>query len=97
MERICLNMPLVSECKVTECGYNVNNSCHARAITVGSDRPACDTYFQSSTHTTHDSVAGVGACRVDVCKYNDSFECQAPNIVVDHGPDKADCMTFEQR
>jgi len=30
--------------------------------------------------------------------YNESFECQAPNIVVDRGQDQeADCITFGRR
>lgn len=67
MERICLDMPRVSRCNVAECGYNMDNFCHARAITVGGrDRPACDTFFQSEQRAKYDGVAGVGACRVDV-------------------------------
>jgi len=98
MERICLDMPRVSRCNITECGYNMDNICHARAITVGgSDRPACDTFFRSDRRTNYDTIAGVGACRADVCMYNESFECQAPNIVIDHGQDQADCITFRRR
>jgi len=98
MERICLDMPRVAECNVTECAYNMNKTCHARAITIGgSDRPACDTFFESNRHTNYDGIAGVGACRVDTCVYNESFECQAPNIQVSHGQDQADCMTFRRR
>jgi len=35
MKTITIETPLVSECSVTECAYNLNSDCHARAITIG--------------------------------------------------------------
>jgi hypothetical protein len=41
-----MDMPKIERCRVTECCYNLDEMCHALAITVGGagDHPACDTY-----------------------------------------------------
>lgn len=93
-------MPKVADCSVTECAYNTGQSCHALAITVGegSQDPACDTYFPSSTHGgVKDVTAGVGACKTSDCQYNQDFECTAQSIHVGHKGDQVDCLTFEMR
>ncbi len=92
-----MNMPKVENCQVTECCYNVEQMCHALAITVGGDgaHPACDTYCGSGTKGGDaTAIAGVGACKVSVCTYNQSLECTAPVIDVGRGQDEADCLTF---
>ena len=49
---ITVELPAVSGCSATECAYNVDRNCHARAITIGDGlHPGCDTYFKTSTHT----------------------------------------------
>lgn len=96
MTKITIEMPNVSECTVTECAYNTEQKCHARAITVGDgSNPMCDTFFQSPTHTSATGIiAGVGACKVSICKFNEQFECQAQSIKVGHKQGDVECLTF---
>jgi len=35
METISIEMPLVKRCDAEKCGFNKNNGCHAKAITIG--------------------------------------------------------------
>lgn len=100
MTEICLDMPLVAQCVVSDCVYNINQGCHARAITVGDSTvfPGCDTYLGSSVHTSRKQLqAGVGACKVTGCNYNDDFECMAPSINVGYRESKVHCLTFTKR
>ena len=93
-----VELPAVRTCAVVECSYNREKLCHARAITVGDDTtPNCDTFFTASRHAQAEIAAGVGACKIDVCSYNDDFECQAPSIVVDRVLGRPHCVTFNQR
>jgi len=67
MKTITLETPVVSECSVTECAYNLNSGCHARAIAIG-DRvhPGCDTFFSNRNHTQAAMrTAGIGACKTE--------------------------------
>ena len=97
--RMTLEMTNVQECDVQSCAYNVDESCHARAITVGDGiHAACDTFFVSSLHTRATSNnAGVGACKVTDCRYNSDLECSAEAIHVGFHDNHADCMTFTPR
>lgn len=100
MKRIPIEMPIVSECSVTECTYNMNVSCHARAITVGSNvHPDCDTYFSSSSSHTKavERTAGVGACKMSDCNYNDDYECIAEEIRVGYKMERVNCLTYAHR
>lgn len=96
-------MPVIEECSASECAYNVENLCHARAITVGSsNHPACDTYIAAdkpAMHHVHQrgQSAGVGACKVSKCRHNTDLECEAPSIVVRKHSAHADCVTYEAR
>ena len=97
--RITIDMPSVEECDAIGCAYNVDRACHARAITVGHGvHPGCDTYVSLGSHVHDDEgAAGVGACKVAVCRHNDNLECNASSIrVVVHG-DAGECGTFEKR
>lgn len=68
------------------------------AITVGSDHAMCDTYYKASQKGGDgDVIAGVGACKVENCKYNRSLECAASGINVGVHSGHADCVTFESR
>ncbi len=91
-------MPIISECAVTECSYNKSKVCHAMAITVGDgSHPSCDTFFNVAKKGGVDDMAGtVGACKAHDCKYNDAFECSAPNIRVGAHANHADCQTYSQ-
>ena len=99
MKNIVVEMPLVSRCDVSRCSYNVNNNCHAKAITVGdSTNPACDTFIDASKHTKETKrLAGVGACKVSGCEYNEDFECVAENIAVTSSKQDTKCRTFAAR
>lgn len=94
--KISVEMPNVSACQVTECAYNRDQNCHARAITVGDGvKPGCDTFFVSASHVQKNAeTAGVGACKVSGCRYNDDLECQAAAIEVGFLGDSVDCLTY---
>ena len=97
--KITIDMPVVSECTVTDCAYNVNAACHARAITIGDGlHPGCDTFLGgASSHTKSGRTAGVGACKVIGCTHNDDFECMAPRVTVGFKGNSVDCLTFASR
>lgn len=99
MEKICIEMPIVSECSATECAYNSDKACQARAITVGDGIHAgCDTFWQSSQHAKSGmGSAGIGACKIAGCKFNESLECMTESIKVGHVHNKVNCMTFAAR
>jgi hypothetical protein len=97
--RLTIDMPIVSQCVVSECAYNLEKKCHARAITVGDGvHPGCDTYLYNHAHTREKArIAGVGACKVSECRYNDDFECSAKEISVGYADGAINCLTFSAR
>jgi hypothetical protein len=97
--QITIEMPMVADCLVRECAYNVDESCFARAITIGDGvHPGCDTFFGAPTHSRiHNMRAGVGACKVTACRHNDDLECQAERIRVARTGTDVRCMTFSAR
>src|SRR5689334_12023902 len=71
-------MTRITECEVTDCAYNKHKSCHTLAITIGGPEicPQCDTYVTSDQAAgILDMKAGVGACKVSTCTFNESLEC----------------------
>ena len=97
--QVKIEMPSVSTCMVSACAYNLENACHARAITVGhGTHPGCDTFMSNGSHV-HDKKlkAGVGACKVNVCRHNNDFECSADGISVGMTGQEINCLTFEAR
>lgn len=96
MKQLTIDMPVVTECMIDECAYNVLNQCHARAITIGDGiHPGCDTVLMVDNHTKETKrQAGVGACKVAMCKFNDDYECVADSISVGHVGNNIECMTF---
>jgi hypothetical protein len=93
-----MEMARVIKCDAIECDYNREKACHAIAITVGhgNAHPRCDTMFESGTHGgVPKIIAGVGACKVAGCKFNQSLECTAKGITVGHHSDEVDCLTFQ--
>jgi hypothetical protein len=68
----------VERCEVSRCAYNLDNQCHAIAITVGGDaaHPRCDTF------------------KVASCMFNKRLECNSPDIMVGYNRDEIDCLTF---
>lgn len=99
MNKICLEMPIVTKCMASECAYNANSNCHARAITVGDAlQPGCDTFMKGSRHVRQvQQVAGIGACKTASCKFNEDLECMAEGIQVGMIRNEANCMTFTSR
>ncbi len=100
-ERIsAMNMAKVYRCEVSECSYNFQNQCHARAITVscGGARPMCETFCSSSIRGgDRNFLAGVGACKCAECIFNTALECRSPEIKVGRQDDQIDCLTFRPR
>ncbi|MFZ5510711.1 MAG: DUF1540 domain-containing protein [Pseudomonadota bacterium] len=96
MMNMTIEMSRVSACSINECAYNVNNNCHAKAITVGDGvHPGCDTFLQASRHTRDATrIAGIGACKVTACRHNDDYECSADQISVGRAAGEIKCMTF---
>ncbi len=99
MKHMTLDMPVVSECLASECAYNVNRNCHARAITIGNSLHAgCDTFFSAPGHTKAATrTAGVGACKSTQCRFNEDLECMADSIRVSHSGHEVNCTTFSPR
>ena len=97
MKPIKVIMPLVVNCSARECSYNSDETCHARAITVGDGQdPRCDTFFKGDAHVQHKRKdAGVGACKVCGCEYNEDFECMADNVKIGLVSNEVKCETFE--
>ena len=97
MKKICIEMPIVAKCMVSECVYNASSSCHARAISIGDTlHPGCDTFLAGARHARSvNQIAGIGACKTTGCKFNNDLECMAESIQVGMVKNKANCMTFE--
>lgn len=94
-----MEMPKVTNCDVEDCAYNIDEECHAMAITIGDSlNPKCDTFCQSIMKGGDvSSIAGVGACKVSSCTYNISLECQAAEICVGYKGSDPDCLTFNSK
>ena len=99
MNKMVIEMPVVTECRAERCAYNVDLSCHARAITIGDSlHPGCDTFLHETRHThSIKQAAGVGACKTTSCRFNDDFECMTDRIEVSMLGNQANCMTFAAR
>lgn len=93
---IMIDMPMIKSCEVSECTYNLNSTCHAKAITIGDGvTPGCDTFMKASGHVRNKQIkAGVGACKIAGCNFNSDFECSADTINVGHEGGKVICMTY---
>jgi len=94
-----MEMPKVVRCEVNDCAYNTDNCCHALAITVGDEvHPRCDTFCHSMMKGgDRGAIAGVGACKVYSCMYNNGLECNSPEICVGYKGQEPDCLTFRTR
>lgn len=99
MSQVSNEMTLVSSCDAVRCSYNLNNKCHAKAITIGDGvNPECDTFLSSFEHTHEvNQMAGVGACKVSDCVHNNEFECAADNVSIGIVDGEVKCLTFSAR
>jgi len=98
--KMTIDMPYVADCMIADCAYNLKSKCHARAITIGDGvMPGCDTAFLGASKHTHNTklIAGVGACKILGCNFNNDLECAAENITVDMKKGEISCMTFVSR
>ena len=88
IESVVMKMTKVEKCLVVDCAYNMNELCHASAITVGDARiPICDTFCQfmmKAKAGCDDCIACVGACKISSCIYNVCLQCQAPQVSVEY-------------
>jgi len=93
-----MEMPKVEKCEIIDCAYNIDNICHAMAISIGDGiRPTCNTfcnYLMEAKAGDIDCTAQVGACKESDCVHNTCLECQAKEIIVGHIDDLPECMTF---
>lgn len=96
-----MKMSKVKGCNVSECAYNLNNHCHAMAITIGDDdHPRCDTFCSTCTgQVDEECLASVGACKVSSCQFNEGLECTADEISVgfDSEKNEVDCLSYQKR
>lgn len=92
-------MPSIMQCEEKECAFHRASKCHAFAITVGGPddmRPNCDTFFKTATCCGKEEVlAGVGACKVLTCKFNELLLCLAPQVHVQVYNGQAECATYK--
>jgi hypothetical protein len=97
--KLLVLMPDVRECVVSDCAYNSDRSCHARAITVGDGaHAACDTYHPAAEERSSSKRrAGVGACKLSSCEHNEDLECRARSVRVAYHQGHADCVTYLPR
>jgi hypothetical protein len=97
---ISVEMSMVKACEASECVYNAQSSCHAKAITIGgANSPACDTYLGLSLPHVRavERQAGVGACKMVNCSFNEDYECSAPEIMVGAIKNSAHCVSYLSR
>lgn len=93
-----LEMPQVSECTATQCGYNHQDECHAAAITIGRESAQCTTFIETTAKGGVEELLGqVGACQRSDCQHNQDLECHAPSIQVTAGQSMAGCRTYKPR
>lgn len=92
---ITLNVPVIAGCEVRDCAYNTDNTCHAKAITVGDGvSPSCDTMVRHDMEPNEMNIAGVAACKVRDCVFNNDLECDAAHVFVGRHGDGAVCVTY---
>lgn len=93
-----MKMPMIIDCKMTECAYNANKKCHAMAITVGGPEPMCDTFLKRTKKGgVPDMNGSVGACKVANCNFNQSLVCSAEAIHIGVHDNHAECDTFSPK
>jgi hypothetical protein len=92
-----MDMPVVNSCAAEQCAYNIEQQCHALAITVGDSLQAnCETYFGIAMKGGDRETPGhVGACKMQDCVHNSALECQAPGISVGMQADLPNCVTYQ--
>ncbi|MGE5173297.1 MAG: DUF1540 domain-containing protein [Betaproteobacteria bacterium] len=92
-------MPFIIGCDAENCAYNRDKECHALAITVGvSGLPRCDTYTSlSGKGGVAESFGSVGACREELCTFNDSLECTSAAVLIRMRNGRPICIAFQSK
>ena len=94
-----MKLPKVAGCENIDCAYNMENSCHAAAVTIGDGRVArcytCCQFLMKGKGGDTGRTARVGACKVSGCVYNTALECQAPEIFVGIRESHSVCLTCQ--
>ncbi|WP_430593529.1 DUF1540 domain-containing protein [Humidisolicoccus flavus] len=90
------DLPHVSSCSATACGYN-HDGCHAGAITVEGNAASCSTFLPLGIDGGLPKViASVGACKRVDCVHNESAVCTAASVRISGGEGTTHCETFAQ-
>lgn len=92
------HMPKVVDCVVKQCFYNMDGRCHALGINIGGSTPCCDTFNETTPRCVDvDVSAGVGACKVRMCRFNDCLMCCADGVRIKWDNGIAKCDTYKPR
>jgi hypothetical protein len=82
----------ILDCQAKECSYNRDGKCHTIGINVGGPEPLCDTFVNAGMKAgVLNSIAKVGACKVQTCTHNKSLECMVKGIRVILQENQAQC------
>lgn len=85
-------LPTVSSCSASSCGYN-HDGCHAPAITIGGSN-ACATFLPLGIDGGLPKVVShVGACQRTDCALNEAAVCTADHVRIS-GEGTAHCETY---
>jgi len=91
-------IPKITACSASHCGYNHDMKCHAFAVTVGGPHQACDTYEVTKEKGGYDDMsAEIGACKVTGCAHNKAMLCSAVYVSIGMHGMHADCETFREK
>jgi hypothetical protein len=86
------------DCQAKECSFNHNGKCRTVGINVGGPEPLCDTYVNfDSKGGILNTMAKVGACKVQSCAQNRVLECWGEGIQVILHNHQALCGSYRSR
>ena len=89
----------VAACRARFCAFNNKGKCKAVAINVGGPAPRCDTFMidEKKCPRATEVSAGIGACKVKSCSFNDCFLRTAPEVEIIFRVNQAECATYDPR
>lgn len=88
----------ILDCQVKKCSYNYEGKCRTIGINIGGPEPLCDTFVDAGIKAGMlNTVAKVGACKVNSCLHNKSLECMADGIRVILQDNQPLCGVYEPR
>ncbi len=92
-------MPFIIGCDAEDCSYNRSKECHALAITIGvSGLPQCDTYAGlAGKGGAAETFGAVGACREELCMFNESLECTSAAVLIRLKNGRPSCIAYQSR